>query len=122
VGPDANSWHEEVLDFLTSLRERHLTDWNQVAFLFRFVRWDKAKALAHYLEEHGIPVYAPRSDFYFEREEVRLMLGAFLFLFPTSRKFANSGRRSSAFWPSGTSMTHVCVFLRTNFACLRIRN
>ena len=45
------------------------------------MRSEKAKALASYLEENGIPVYAPRSDLYFEREEVRLMLGAFLFIF-----------------------------------------
>ncbi|MBD5648152.1 MAG: ATP-dependent helicase [Desulfovibrio sp.] len=78
---DEQNWHEEVLDFLQTLKAKHLSDWNQVAFLFRSVRSDKAKALASYLEEHGIPIYAPRSDLYFEREEVRLMLGAFLFIF-----------------------------------------
>ncbi|WP_165178249.1 ATP-dependent DNA helicase, partial [Desulfovibrio sp. ZJ369] len=78
---DEQNWHEEVLDFLQTLKAKHLSDWNQVAFLFRSVRSDKAKALASFLEEHGIPVYAPRSDLYFDREEVRLMLGAFLFIF-----------------------------------------
>ena len=78
----SHDWHEEVLAFLFHMREHHLEDWNQVAFLFRSVRWDKAKALAQYLEEHGIPVYAPRSDLYFEREEVRLLIGSLLFLFP----------------------------------------
>lgn len=109
-GSDANSWHEEVLDFLTSLRERHLTDWNQVAFLFRSVRWDKAKALAHYLEEHGIPVYAPRSDLYFEREEVRLMLGAFLFLFPTFKDIREQ-------WQTQFSVLAIWDFYD---ACLRL--
>ena len=77
-----HDWHEEVLAFLRHMRKHHLEDWNQVAFLFRSVRWDKAKALAQYLEEHDIPVYAPRSDLYFDREEVRLLIGAMLFLFP----------------------------------------
>ena len=76
------NWHEEVLEFLETMKKKYLTDWNQVAFLFHSVRWPKAKALASYLEEHDIPVYAPRSDLYFEREEVRLMIGALLFLFP----------------------------------------
>jgi len=76
------NWHEEVLAFLRHMREHHLEDWNQVAFLFRSVRWDKAKVLAQYLEEHDIPVYAPRSDLYFDRDEVRLLVGALLFLFP----------------------------------------
>ena len=82
----AQGWHEEVLAFLHHMREHHLEDWNQVAFLFRSVRWDKAKVLAQYLEEQGIPVYAPRSDLYFDREEVKLLIGAFLFLFPVFKE------------------------------------
>ena len=78
----SSSWREEILAFLCHMREHKLEDWNQIAFLFRSVRWDKAKDLAQYLEKHGIPVYAPRSDLYFEREEIRLLIGAFLFLFP----------------------------------------
>lgn len=80
------NWYEEVLSFLRHMREHRLEDWNQVAFLFRSVRWDKAKSLAQYLEENGIPVYAPRSDLYFEREEVRLLIGALLFLFPVFKE------------------------------------
>jgi len=59
-----------------------LSDWNQVAFLFRSVKNDKVVRLAHYLEDRGIPVYSPRSNMFFEREEVRLMIGALIFLFP----------------------------------------
>ncbi len=83
VGADgADAWHEEVFAFLTHLRETGLTDWNQVAFLFRSVSGDKPRSLAEYLEAHGIPVYAPRSGMYFERREIRLITGAFLALFP----------------------------------------
>lgn len=71
---------------LQYMREHHLDDWNQVAFLFRLVCWDKAKSLANYLEEHNIPVYAPRSDLYFGRDEVRLLIGALLFLFPVFKE------------------------------------
>lgn len=81
-----NDWHEEVLAFLLHMRAHKLEDWNQVAFLFRSVRGPKVKALARFLEEHDIPVYAPRSDLYFEREEVRLLIGLLLFLFPVFKE------------------------------------
>src|SRR6266704_109697 len=77
------AWQEEVLSFLQALRTKgQLTDWNQVAFLFRSVKNPKVRALAAYLEQHGIPVYSPRANQFFDREEVRLMIGALIFLFP----------------------------------------
>ena len=79
---DAN-WHNEILNFLRTLKDSgRLTDWNQVAFLFRSVTNDRVVALAQFLEAEGIPVYSPRSNMFFDREEVRLMIGALIFLFP----------------------------------------
>ncbi|HEU5376641.1 MAG TPA: ATP-dependent helicase, partial [Ktedonobacteraceae bacterium] len=78
-----DAWHQEILEFLQALRHQgHLTDWNQVAFLFRSVKNEKVRALARFLEEHGIPVYSPRANQFFDRAEVRLMIGALIFLFP----------------------------------------
>lgn len=80
---DDNEFHEEVFNFLTSLKDSgQLTDWNQVAFLFRSVKSDKVLNLARHLEGVGIPVYSPRSNLFFEREEIQLMIGALIFLFP----------------------------------------
>ncbi|MFI8709587.1 hypothetical protein ACIGHG_21595 [Bacillus sp. NPDC077411] len=62
--------------------EGKISDWNQVAFLFRSVKNSKILNLSRYLEERGIPVYSPRSNLFFERREIRLALGAILFLFP----------------------------------------
>ena len=77
------NWHDEVFGFLTHLQEQGaITNWNQVAFLFRSVKHHKVVALARSLEERGIGVYSPRSNMFFEREEVRLMFGALIFLFP----------------------------------------
>lgn len=77
------AWHEEVLAFLHALRdEGQLTDWNQVAFLFRSVKNERVVGLAQFLEANGISVYSPRSNQFFEREEIRLMIGALIFLFP----------------------------------------
>ena len=81
--PETNNWHNEVLTFLRRCKDSGaLTDWNQVAFLFRSVRNDKVIALAAALEEGGIPVYSPRSNLFFDRTEIRLMIGALIFLFP----------------------------------------
>ena len=80
---DAANWHAEVLAFLIGLKASgRLGDWNQVAFLFRSVKNDKVVALARFLETEGIPVFSPRSNMFFEREEIRLTIGALIFLFP----------------------------------------
>lgn len=80
---DTTNWHAEVLAFLNGLKASgQLTDWNQVAFLFRSVKNDKVVALARFLEAQGVPVFSPRSNMFFEREEIRLMIGALIFLFP----------------------------------------
>ncbi len=80
---DADNWADEAKGFLKHLRSKKIiADWNQVAFLFRSVRNAKVVRFANDLEAAGIPVYAPRSNMYFEREEIRLIIGAFMFLFP----------------------------------------
>lgn len=80
---DTSNWHAEVLAFLNGLKSSgKLSDWNQVAFLFRSVKNEKVVALARFLEGQGVPVFSPRSNMFFEREEIRLMMGALIFLFP----------------------------------------
>lgn len=77
------NYHDEVYRFIRMLQEKgSLTDLNQLAFLFKSVKNAKVIALANYLEERGIPVFSPRSALFFEREEVQLMLGAMVFIFP----------------------------------------
>ena len=83
---EGSEWVDEVYELLTELRNNgKLTDWNQVAFLFRSVKNEKVKDLATELEKKGIPVYSPRANLFFEREEVRLMIGALLMVFPQFR-------------------------------------
>lgn len=79
----ADNWYEKIYDFLQELKSSgKLSDWNQIAFLFRSVKNEKVVGLAEFLEERDIPVYSPRSNMFFDRKEVRLMLGAIIFLFP----------------------------------------
>ena len=80
------SFEEYCVDVLKFIKELEasgkLTDYNQIAFLFKSVKNEKVLALANYLEKHGISVFSPRSALFFEREEVRLLLGAIIFIFP----------------------------------------
>ena len=80
---DEEEYHKEVLRFIRTLEERNIiTDYNQIAFLYNSVKSPKARALADYLESNGIKVFSPRSDMFFEREEIKLMLGCIISLFP----------------------------------------
>ncbi|RIZ68539.1 MAG: ATP-dependent helicase, partial [Methylococcales bacterium] len=78
-----DDYHQEVLAFLHKLQQSgKLSDLNQVAFLFRSVKGDRAIALAQFLENNKVPVFSPRSALFFERSEVQLILGALIFIFP----------------------------------------
>lgn len=89
---DTNEYHAEVLRFIRYLEQEHIiTDYNQIAFLYRSVKSEKSKALADYLEENGIKVFSPRSDMFFEREEVRLILGCLVTIFPQVEKLFEPG-------------------------------
>ena len=83
VGGTPELWYEEFYNFVISLKESgKLTDLNQIAFLSKSVKNSKVSALAAYLENKGIAVFSPRSDMFFERREIKLLIGAFAFLFP----------------------------------------
>ena len=89
---DIDEYHAEVLRFIRYLEKEHIiTDYNQIAFLYRSVKSDKAKALAEYLEENGIKVFSPRSDMFFEREEIRLILGCLVSIFPQVEELFEPG-------------------------------
>ena len=76
-------WYEKVYTMIRQLQDSgKLTNLNQIAFLFRSVKYYKVQGLADYLEEKGIHVYAPRSNMFFQREEITLAIGCMLMLFP----------------------------------------
>lgn len=77
------NWYNEILNFITYLKnENILTDYNQIAFLFKSVRNSKVIGLYKFLEANGIPVYSPRAGVFFDRDEVKIMLGGILGSFP----------------------------------------
>ena len=92
VGGGNGGWNENVLDFINKLKESgKITNYNQIAFLFRSVKSDKVKELAEFLEEYDVPVYSPRSDLYFEREEIRYLIGALIMCFRDFAERLNKG-------------------------------
>lgn len=78
-----STYYDEVYQFIKTLEEKgKITDYNQIAFLFRSVRHKDVIGLAGYLEDKGIKIFSPRSALFFEREEIQLLLGAIIFIFP----------------------------------------
>ncbi|WP_367946441.1 ATP-dependent helicase [Bacillus cereus] len=81
-GESVEQWHERIYKFIKMLYEEgHISNYNQIAFLFRSVAKKETKELAKYLETHGVPVYSPRSKMFFEREEIMLAIGILLSIF-----------------------------------------
>src|SRR3546814_19449454 len=69
---ETTNWHAEVLAFRSVLKASgNLSDWNQVASLFRSVKNNKGVALARFLQSGGVPVFSPTSNMFFERVDIR---------------------------------------------------
>ena len=69
-------WCRELFELVQELRRNPtITDYNQIAFLFHSTRRSEVQGLIDYFEEHGLKVYAPRSDMFFKRREIQLALG-----------------------------------------------
>lgn len=80
---DLTHWYENVYEFIIGLKEQGiLEDYNQVAFLCRSVKEKKIKGMIGFLEEKDIPVYAPRSNMFFERCEIQELIGMLIKCFP----------------------------------------
>ncbi len=58
-----------------------VTDLNQIAFIFPSVRFYNVISLQDALQAAGFPVYSPRSNRFFDREEVRAALGTLIEVF-----------------------------------------
>ncbi|MDM5326811.1 ATP-dependent DNA helicase [Neobacillus sp. CF12] len=82
-GNSDEQWCERLLNFINDIMKNgQIADYNQIAFLFRSVKSPRVKLLLSYFEENGVAVYSPRSDMFFDREEVKIVIGLLLHLFP----------------------------------------
>lgn len=89
---DPEDWHEKILNFIRNLKESgKITDYNQIAFLFKSVRISRVQSLSQYLENNNINVYCPRSNMFFQRGEIRFAIGCLISMFTQYFKALNSG-------------------------------
>ena len=81
-GDSIEAEKEELLRMVQHLKRRsNISDYNQIAFLFRSVKSKEATEIGAYFEANGIPVYSPRSDMFFDRVEVKQLLGCIIMCF-----------------------------------------
>lgn len=80
---DEDEWHDKILNFITELKMLgKVSNYNQIAFLFSSVKHERVTKLAQFLERNHISVYSPRSDMFFDREEIKIALGCLMLMFP----------------------------------------
>ncbi|SKC86988.1 ATP-dependent helicase [Maledivibacter halophilus] len=78
-----SEWQTEILKTIKKLMEsKKITDLNQIAFLFRSVKNERVIKLSRFLEKNNIRVYSPRSEMFFDRKELKLIIGAIIATFP----------------------------------------
>ncbi|MBR2743650.1 MAG: ATP-dependent helicase [Clostridia bacterium] len=81
----ADSVEEQGVRLLSTIqrliKSGNIGNLNQIAFLFRSVKSNEAVEIGRFLEKNGIPVYSPRSDMFFERDEVKRLLGCLMMCF-----------------------------------------
>lgn len=80
---EPNSWHAAINNFIDHLKTNGiLKNENQIAFLFRSVKHPTVLQLAACFESNGIQVFSPRSNLFFQRDEIKLILGALIYMMP----------------------------------------
>ncbi len=78
-----DEWHRKILNMINELMDSgKISNYNQIAFLFRSVTLPNVINLANYLEENNVPVYSPRSGMFFTRIEVKQAVGCLMKMFP----------------------------------------
>lgn len=88
VNGSQRQWNEKIYKFISYLKaSRKIDDYNQIAFLFRSFKDSKIKYLVEYLERNGIKVYCPRSGNFFERDEIRFVIGFLLCIFHQGKDY-----------------------------------
>lgn len=82
VGDSIDAEKQELLEMIQRLLANgNISNLNQIACLFKSVKSEEAVKVAEHLEANDIPVYSPRSDMFFERKEVKQILGCMMFCF-----------------------------------------
>ena len=105
---DRSEWHEKIFHLINALKDSgKLSDYSQIAFLFRSVKTPDVKELSQYLEDHNISVYSPRSNMFFQRGEVKFAIGCMIAMFPEYLKQLTSG----AFTYQGVEPNYIAYYM-----------
>jgi len=100
------SLNEEILNFIHHVLDSGcVSNLNQVAFLFSSVKSDKVTQLADFLELNGIPVFSPRSAMFFDRPEIKTVLGCLISVIPN---FWDLVKYSNGYEPRVWEYYHEC--------------
>lgn len=80
---ESSEVYKEIVDLVETLkREKKIEDYNQVAFLFPYLKNSpRVQELREAFEKRGIRVYAPRAGRFLAVEEARAIFGLFLKIF-----------------------------------------
>lgn len=79
-----NDIYYKILQMINELKNTgKINNYNQIAFLFKSVKNESVISLAYFLEKNGVPVYSPRSNMFFDREEIMLLIGILILLIPS---------------------------------------
>lgn len=117
-GDSIDTEKKELLEMIQRLQANgNISNLNQIAFLFKSVKSKEAVETAEYLETNGIPVYSPRSDMFFERKEVKQILGCLMFCFiGTYRDVVQTGLLTVEEYAASTNETLADVKKRIEVA------
>ncbi len=85
-----DNWHESVYRMISGLKdEGKITDYNQVVCLTAAAR--DCGMLINYLENKNVPVYAPRFGMFFQRKEIKELIGCLLLTYPAFMTAVHAG-------------------------------
>lgn len=75
-GKDDIEVNEKMYEFIKELQLNDtFTDLNQMVILCNSPKTKQMKNMMYYLEQQGIPIYCPKAKEYFNRKEVKLLIG-----------------------------------------------
>ncbi len=100
--------YHEIARFVLELKQQgKIQDYNQVAFLFPYLKGDPArvKGFKQALEKLGVPIYAPRAGRFLNVDEARVVFGLFFKIFgrPSHQGSASRGLAEFRDW------TRACI-------------
>ncbi len=85
--PTLDEWYKSIYNMIYDLKDsKKIEDYNQIAFLVQVPQpislTDRYTGLIKYLEDRGINTYAPRFGLFYDRQEIKEIIGCLLATYP----------------------------------------